>query len=321
MRISKEHFEYVCNLARDNAAIVLESGKEYLVESRLGPLARREGFDSLASLIDHMQSSRLKGEIHTKAVEALTTNETLFFRDFHPFEALESKIVPEILIRRASERKITIWSGACSTGQEPYSLAMLLRSKFPNLSNWKIEIIATDLSTQVLEKANAGVYSQFEVNRGLPLPMLAKYFTKNGNDWQLKPEIREMIDFRPLNLIQNWPALPKFDIVLMRNVMIYFDVPTKKRILDKIKTTLHPGGALFLGASETTINIDTSWEIVSSGKTVYYRQPDSSKAVASGSYQTRETIRPIHGSEREKNSQYPSFNYAKTLTSTTPPSN
>ena len=279
-RISKEQFDYVCGLARENAAIVLEAGKEYLVETRLSPLARSAGFDSLSSLIDHMRNDGGASPLRHRAVEALTTNETLFFRDFHPFEALEKSIIPEAMARKASQRKLSIWSAACSTGQEPYSLAMLLKQRFPQLAGWTVEIIATDINTAVLEKAKSGTYSQLEVNRGLPLPMLAKYFSKVADSWELKPEIRGMVSFQPLNLIRPWPRLPSFDLVLMRNVLIYFDVPTKRTILERIKATMGPSAALFLGASETTINIDPAWEIVSCGKSVYYRPKAAAAAKA-----------------------------------------
>ncbi|EDY81992.1 CheR methyltransferase, SAM binding domain [Verrucomicrobiia bacterium DG1235] len=255
----------------DNAAIVLPPGKEYLVVSRLEPLARTSGFDSLSMMIDSMRSQRGLQDLHHMTIEALTTNETLFFRDFHPFEAIEKKLLPEIIARRSAERKIDIWSGASSTGQEAYSLAMLIRDRFPELGGWKITILGTDLSYKALEKARSGIYSQLEVNRGLQLPLLVKHFEKSGRDWQLKKDIRDMVEFRQMNLIEPWPNLPRFDLVMMRNVLIYFDIPAKQKILSNIRSIMHPDGGLFLGASETTLNIDRNWTVENCGKTLLYR--------------------------------------------------
>jgi chemotaxis protein methyltransferase CheR len=226
--LSAVDFDFISALAHRQAAIVLERGKEYLVEARLTPLAEREGFASLAGLIAAMRKDRIEGSLHGKAVDALTTNETYFFRDFHPFEALRRTILPELIQQREASRKITVWCAASSTGQEPYSLAMLIREHFPQLASWQIEIIATDLSPTVIRQAEAASYNQIEINRGLPAPYLIKYFTQQGSLWILKPEIRSMVQFRVLNLIQPWPILPPCDLIFIRNVMIYFDVETKK---------------------------------------------------------------------------------------------
>jgi len=285
MAISKNDFEYISRLARSESALVLDPGKEYLVETRLGPLAQREGFDSLA---DFVQSLRADGKInglHHKAIDALTTNETLFFRDFHPFEALRRSILPEVLEQRASAQRLTIWSAACSTGQEPYSLAMLLLEHFPQLADWTVSIIATDLSPTVLKLAQAGIYSQFEVNRGLPASYLVKYFTKQGEKWCLNEAVKRMVEFRPMNLIQPWPIMPPLDLVFIRNVMIYFDVDTKKTILGKIRNCLLPHGYLFLGTAETTTNLDPAYQPVTFGKAVVYRSmaEAATKCLASSS--------------------------------------
>jgi chemotaxis protein methyltransferase CheR len=275
MSISKTDFEYVSRLAHSEAAIVLELGKEYLVETRLGPLAQREGFESLAALIQQMRSEVKVNGLHHKAIDALTTNETLFFRDFHPFEALRKSILPEVLERRANARRLTIWSAACSTGQEPYSLAMLLLDHFPQLADWTVSILATDLSPTVLKAAQEGKYTQFEVNRGLPASYLVKYFTKSEEKWCIKDQVKRMIEFRPMNLIQSWPVMPPLDLVFIRNVMIYFDVETKKTILRKIRNCLLPHGYLFLGTAETTTNLDPQYQPVTHGKAVVYRiQPE-----------------------------------------------
>jgi chemotaxis protein methyltransferase CheR len=271
MAISKSDFDYVSRLAHSEAAILLEPGKEYLVETRLAPLAEKEGFTSLAGLIQQMRCESKVNGLHYKAIDALTTNETLFFRDYHPFEALRRSIVPAILEERAAARCLTIWCAASSTGQEPYSVAMLLQEHFPQLADWKVSILATDLSPTVLKLAREACYSQFEVNRGLPAAYLVKYFTKEGDNWRLKEQIKKLVEFRPMNLIQTWPLMPPLDIVLIRNVMIYFDVATKKTILRRIRGCLRPQGYLFLGTAETTTNLDPIYQPVTFGKAVVYR--------------------------------------------------
>lgn len=277
MAISKTDFDYISQLARNEAAIILEYGKEYLVETRLGPLAQTEGYASLAEFILALRTAPKVNGAHHKAIDALTTNETLFFRDFHPFEALRRTVLPPILEARANVKRLTIWSAACSTGQEPYSLALLLREHFPQLADWNVTILATDLSPTVLKQAEAGSYSQFEVNRGLPATYLVKYFIKEGDRWRLKDDVKKMVEFRPMNLIQPWPVMPAMDLVFIRNVMIYFDIETKKAILKKIRNCLLPHGYLFLGTAETTTNIDPAFEPVPHGKTVLYRIGDKSK--------------------------------------------
>lgn len=271
MAISEVDFDYVSRLAQSEAAIVLEPGKEYLVETRLTPLAQREGFASLAGFIQQLRSGSKTGGLHFKAIDALTTNETSFFRDFHPFESLRQLILPALLEQRANARRLAIWSGACSTGQEPYSLAMLLLEHFPQLAPWNVSILATDLSPTVLKMAQEGKYTQFEVNRGLPASYLVKYFTKQADKWCVNDSVKRMVEFRPMNLIQPWPVMPPLDLVFLRNVMIYFDTETKKTVLRKIRNCLLPHGYLFLGTAETTINLDPHYQPVTQGKAVVYR--------------------------------------------------
>ena len=278
MAISKTDFEYVSRLAHGLAAIVLEPGKEYLVETRLTPLAQQQGFASLTEYIERMRSEPKVNGIHHKAVEALTTNETLFFRDYHPFEALRRSILPALLQQRASARRLTIWSAACSTGQEPYSLAMLLLEHFPQLADWTVSILATDLSPVVVKLAQEGRYSQFEVNRGLPATYLVKYFTQQNETWCIKDEVKRFIEFREMNLVEPWPVMPPFDLVFLRNVMIYFDVETKKAILKRIRNCLLPHGCLFLGTAETTTNLDPVYHPVTHGKAVVYGLPPGPNA-------------------------------------------
>ena len=259
MNLTTAEFDYVRRLVLEHSAIVLEEDKGYLVESRLLPLARREGLDSLSKLIERVQSDKSNGLL-SQVVEAMTTNETSFFRDFHPFEALRKVILPELIAKREATRELVIWAAACSAGQEPYSLAMLLREHFPRLVSWKLRILATDLSSEMLARASTGRYSQLEVNRGLPAPLLVKYFRKAGCDWFLSDDIRRMVDFQVMNLAAPWPYMPHADIVLLRNVLIYFGIDTKKEILGKVRRVLRPDGYLFLGAAETTFNVDDSFE-------------------------------------------------------------
>ncbi len=271
MSLKPEEFDYVADLARTNAAIVLERGKEYLVETRLAPLARQEGLASLGELITRLRSQKVYGDLHARVVDALTTNETFFFRDFHPFEALRKHVIPQLIQQRAAVKRITIWSGACSTGQEPYSMTMLLRDSFPVLKDWNVKIVATDLSPTVLAQAREGRYSQLEVNRGLPAPMLIRYFEKREGHWYVKEDLKSLIEFKPLNLIQPWPLMPGFDLIFLRNVMIYFDVETKRSILRRMRACLLPHGHLFLGTAETTLNLDPDWKPVQFGPATAYQ--------------------------------------------------
>lgn len=268
--LSKTDFEFVKNLVLKHAAIVLETGKEYLVESRLAPLARQEGLASFEELIARMRAQPSNG-LHWKVVEAMTTNETSFFRDIHPFDALKKSVLPDLLTKRASERKLNIWCAASSSGQEPYTVAMVLREHFPTLANWTIRFIASDISNEMVTRSREGRYSQLEVNRGLPATLLVKYFQKQGTEWQIKDDLRRIIEFQQVNLAEAWPSWPPMDIVLMRNVMIYFNVETKKTILGKIRRLLRPDGYLFLGGAETTMNLDDAFERVQLDKSGCYR--------------------------------------------------
>jgi len=263
-------FEYVRKLVHDNSAIALEQDKGYLVESRLSPLARQMGLRSLHELVCQLRSKPF-GDLHVQVVEAMTTNETSFFRDVHPFEALKKDVLPPLLAARSAKKALTIWSAACSSGQEPYTIAILLREHFPQLKNWDVQIYASDLSQQMVERAQTGVYSQHEVNRGLPATLLIKHFQKTGLQWQINPDLRGLLRFARINLIKPWPHLPTVDVVFLRNVLIYFNAETKRQMLEKIRRQLAPDGALFLGGAETTLGIDSSWQRVDHGKTATYR--------------------------------------------------
>jgi len=269
--INSGTFDFLCNFIREKSAIVLEPSKAYLVESRLNPVARENGLASLDELVTALKKP-INREISRQVIDAMTTNESSFFRDLQPFEALKTVIIPELIEKRAKERTLNVWSNACSSGQEVYSIAMLLRESFPTLGGWKVRLIASDLSTAILKKAQEGIFNQTEVNRGLPMPMLLKYFTKSGIQWQIKEEVRKSIEFREVNLIESWPpTLPAMDIVFLRNVLIYFSPETKTTILNKVHRILKPDGCLFLGGAETTMNLDTKFVRSPVGKTTCYR--------------------------------------------------
>lgn len=254
--VPSRSFDFVQTLVAKDAGIVLEAGKEYLIEARLGPVARRAGFASIDSMISALQADPAS-DLRRLVLDAMTTNETSFYRDIEQFMALEKHLLPSLIAARKTQRQLRIWYAASSTGQEPYSVSMLIHEKFPELLNWKLDQLATDISSYALERARAGVYTQLEVNRGLPARLLPKYFTKNGQEWQLAEQIRKMVRFERFNLNAVWPATHgKFDVVFIRNVMIYFDIPAKKRILSNIHDRLAPDGLLFLGAAETTFNLD-----------------------------------------------------------------
>lgn len=268
--MNSSDFDYIRHFVREQAAIVLEPGKEYLVESRLHTLAKRESIASIDDLMDRLRKNPAHG-LHRKVVDAMTTNETSFFRDLHPFEALRKNILPDLIARRSGEKKLAFWCGAASTGQEPYSVLMLMREHFPEVFAWDFKFVATDLSMDVLHRAREGRFSQLEVNRGLPARLLVKYFTPKGTEWQIHDDIRNRVTFAELNLVKQWPAMPMVDIVFLRNVLIYFSVETKKAILAKIRRQLRPGGYLFLGGTETTFNLDDNFERVVLDKTTCYR--------------------------------------------------
>ncbi|MGB4946572.1 MAG: protein-glutamate O-methyltransferase CheR [Candidatus Competibacter denitrificans] len=273
--ISETDFNYVRDLVKRVSAIVLEPEKAYLVETRLTPLARKTGFGSLQALL---ASLRVDGNprLRHQVVEAMTTHETSFFRDGHPFETLKARILPELLARRSSSQHVAIWCAACSSGQEPFSVAMLAREHFPTLVKGRLRIIATDLSEAILTRAREGLYSQIEVNRGLPATELTRYFDRQGLCWRIKPEIRRMVDFQQSNLAGAWPNLPLMDVIFMRNVLIYFGIETKKQILNNVRRALKPDGYLFLGASETTLNLSAAFEPITLGKTTCYQLSQTS---------------------------------------------
>ena len=270
--IDPSTFAYVCQLVHDRSAIALEPNKEYLVEARLAPIARRRGLSSVVELVTQLRGEPF-GATHSEVVEAMTTNETSFFRDLHPYEALKSVVLPELIAARSERRSLSIWSAACSSGQEPDTIAILLLEHFPIVRDWKVEILATDFSQQILDRARKGEYTELEVNRGLPSHLLVKYFQRKGLRWQVKPEIRRWVKFAKMNLAEPWPVMPAMDLIFMRNVLIYFSLETKRTVLKKAHRQLAGDGTLLLGGAETTIGVDNAWRRVNHGKTSTYR-PD-----------------------------------------------
>jgi len=247
-------YDFLRKLLKERSGLDLSADKQYLVESRLVPLARKANLGGIPELVQKIQRGDAEA-LTREVVEAMTTNETFFFRDKIPFDHLRDTILPMMQQSRANRRSLRIWSAACSTGQEPYSIAMLLKEKAAALSGWRIEIVATDLSQEVLEKSKAGIYSQFEVQRGLPIQLLVKYFAQIGELWQLNSEIRAMVQHKPLNLLQDFSHLGKFDVIFCRNVLIYFDQDTKINIFDRMAKSIEPDGLLMLGAAESVVGI------------------------------------------------------------------
>lgn len=268
--VSAEDYAFVANLLRERCALVLEPGKEYLLKARLAPVAQRHQLASIPLLIDRLRYQGHNGLV-TEVVEAMVTTETSFFRDIHPFETLKKSVLPELVEFRRTQRQLNVWCAASSSGQEPYSFALLLKEHFPELMSWRINITATDISQEMLERSRAGRYSQIEVNRGLPTPLLLKWFHQEGVHWQLDELVRGMVTFSPLNLAAPWPAMPAWDLILLRNVMIYFDNAVKKEILGRIARVLSRDGYLLLGGSETTFGLDDSFVRVESLKTGFYQ--------------------------------------------------
>jgi chemotaxis protein methyltransferase CheR len=251
--VTPPDYEYLRKLLKDHSGLDLSADKQYLIESRLLPLSRKCGVPGIGELVQKMKAG--SSSIIAQVVEAMTTNETFFFRDKVPFEHFRDTIIPEVLKARANRKSVRIWCAAGSTGQEPYSLAMSLKEMGAALAGWRIEIIATDLSTEVLEKSKSGVYSQFEVQRGLPIQLLVKYFKQNGEFWQIGPELRAMVQHRQLNLLHDFSQLGVFDVIFCRNVLIYFDQDTKINIFGRLAKAMEGDGFLVLGAAETVVGL------------------------------------------------------------------
>jgi chemotaxis protein methyltransferase CheR len=261
-------FAVIAAFLKERSGLIINQDKTYLLETRLAAILREHKIAGLPALAEHLRQPGATA-IKAKVVDAMTTNETSFFRDNHPFDTLRQSVIPGLIERRATTRSLRIWSAACSTGQEPYSLAMMMKDNFPILAGWRVEIVATDLSPSVLDRARDGLYSTFEVQRGLPIQMLVRHFDQIESNWRIKRELRQTINFRPLNLLEDFSSLGQFDIVLCRNVLIYFDQPTKTRILTSITRRIAPDGALLLGGAESVFGLCDALAALPSLKGVY----------------------------------------------------
>lgn len=268
--LTTANYEFVSTLLREQCGLILEPGKEYLVKSRLWPLAEKHQIAELDQLIERLRGGGVK-ELVTEVVEAMVTTETSFFRDVHPFETLRKVVLPQLIERRRPQRQLNIWCAASASGQEPYSIAILLYEYFPELNGWQINLSATDISHEMLTRCRAGRYSQVEINRGLPTPLMLKWFRQEGGVWQLNDRVRGAVRFSHLNLVQAWPAMPTWDLVFLRNVMIYFENEAKSLILNRVARLMHPDGYLVLGGAETTLNLSDSFSRVEALKSGFYQ--------------------------------------------------
>lgn len=271
--MNKSEFEYIRSLVYNQTSILLEPSDAHMVELRLSPLINGGGFSSLDQFMAFLRSDPGAGDIRKKVIESLLNHETSFYRDLSLFDTLKMSVLPQLISLRGRDSKLRIWSAACSTGQEPYSLAMLIRENFPFLVfNGLLEFWASDYSHSTLEYARAGRYSQLEINRGLPADYMIKYFSQEGVEWQIASKIRDMINFKQVNLVEPWPSdFPKMDIILMRNILIYHNIDVKKEVLDKVRRFIMPDGYLILGSAETTVNIHEAFEPVCFSSCVCYR--------------------------------------------------
>jgi chemotaxis protein methyltransferase CheR len=276
MTIAAADFAYVRDLVQRRSAVYLDAGKEYLVESRLGPIMQASGEGSLDRLVARLRRSP-DGPLHRQVVEAMMTNETSWFRDHHPYQALESVILPDLLARRATERRLTAWSAAAASGQEAYSIAMVLHDRLAGDPSWNLLVLATDLSEEMVRRTRAGRYSQLEINRGLPAAKLVRHFTRAGTEWQVNEPLRRLVDARQLNLAAPFPPLPPVDVLFLRNVLIYFQDETRRQIFERVRKVLRPDGYLVLGGAETALNVD-AFERVPLDKATVYR-PRGGQAV------------------------------------------
>lgn len=264
-----DEFDFLSALLKQKSGLALSNDKMYLLESRLLPIARARGLSDLSALVALMKSRPLP-DLQTEVIEAMTTNESLFFRDGKPFEQLKATLLPDLRKRAESRKSIRIWSAACSTGQEPYSICMTLLDDAAAPKDWRYEIVATDLAQKVLDKAKNGIYSQFEAQRGLSIQLLVKHFNPQPDtSWQIKEHIRSMVTFRMQNLLEDFGALGRFDIILCRNVLIYFDDATKSAIIGRMAKILQPGGMLMLGSTEAILDRGSPLQPVPECRGVY----------------------------------------------------
>ncbi len=273
-------YQFLKQFLKTRSGLVLNDEKQYLIESRLLPVVRENGMETISNLVSALQRPGEKA-LETAVVEAMTTNESFFFRDKTPFDNFREVMLPALIKNRASRRKLRIWCAAASTGQEPYSLGMCLDEFASQLAGWRIEVIGTDLSNDVLEKARTGIYSQFEVQRGLPVQMLLKYFTQTGELWQISNELRSRVQWKQLNLLENFSHLGEFDIVFCRNVLIYFDQEAKTDVLNRIAKQMSSDGYMVLGAAETVVGLTSSFAPVPQMRGLYQRMDNAAGAGSS----------------------------------------
>jgi chemotaxis protein methyltransferase CheR len=266
--VTPQDYDYIRKILKERSGLVLGPDKQYLLESRLLPVIRKGGFSDLSGLIAALRAAPSSALVNT-VVEGMTTNESLFFRDKLPFDNFRDVVMPALLEARQRTKFIRIWCAAAATGQEPYSLAMALKEMSVRLSGWRVEIFATDLSSDALERAKAGLYSQFEVQRGLPIQMLVKYFSKVGEQWQVAPEIRDMVTFRHANLLHDFSSFGLFDVVFCRNVLIYFDAAMKSSVLNRLARSVASDGYLLLGAAETVVGLSDAFRPLNNHRGVY----------------------------------------------------
>lgn len=263
-------FAFLRALLYDRAAIALGEDKEYLLEARLRPVARDLGLGSVTELLDQLRRASNQ-TVERRVVNAMTTNETSWFRDVHPFEALRRHVLPERIAHNAARRHLGIWSAACSSGQELYSVAMLLDGNFPELAGWSLDLVGTDLSSEMVERARLGRFSGLEINRGLPAASLVRYFERDGAGHRVREELRRRCRFDTFNLARPWPPMARFDVILLRNVLIYFDIDTKRRVLDWARRQLAPGGYLMLGSGESPLGLTDGFQPVTAASTIVYQ--------------------------------------------------
>lgn len=269
--IARADYDTLKEVLLANSGHHLGEGKEYLVERRLESVAGSLGFPDLTALVRHVRLTR-DPKVVKLVCEAMTTNESLFFRDGRPFDLMKERILPDLIEKRRATRRLRIWSAACSTGQEAYSLAMLL-AEYPGLSGWTVEILGTDYSPKVVDRAREGVFNHFEVQRGLPIQMLIKYFEQGeNNSWRIKENLRRTVTFREGNLLQSFRTLGTFDVVFCRNVLIYFDDAGKRGVLERMADVIPPDGYLFLGASETALGLSDLWSVVQGASTTLFQR-------------------------------------------------
>jgi len=266
--MTNEEFDFLCKLLKDRSGLVVTRDKAYLVESRLLPVARKHGLKSLDELAAVVRA-RPAGDLVREIIEAMTTNESSFFRDIKPFDQFAEYVLPALMQARAQRKQIRIWSAACSSGQEPYTLAMMLAEQETALADWQVEILATDLSTEILDKAETGLYSQFEVQRGLPIQLLLKYFKQQGERWQIDAGLRARVRFEQFNLLDDPSRLGAFDVIFCRNVLIYFDQATKRQILDRLLRVLAADGYLYLGGAETVLGVSDRFQPLPDNPGIY----------------------------------------------------